>query len=219
MLPHLNQKSREGATLYASFCLAFTAFLRIGEFTYTPNDRQSADFGQQFLTRRSVELFNNYITLTLPVSKTDPFRQGITLYISASDDKACLVKALRRLFRQKASPDSPLFEIAGGFTRELVIGQVRQILTLLGVKGHYLGHSFRRGGATAAWEAGLSENEIMLLGRWKSDSYRRYIDIKPERILAASRRHQQHRSRYRQCLPCPCSMARALSVAPMESSF
>ena len=197
MLPHLNQKSREGATLSAAFCLAFAAFLRIGEFTYTSSDRQSADFGQWFLTRDSVQLFDDHMTLTLPASKTDPFRQGITLYISASDDNACPVKALRRLFRWKASPDSPLFETAGGFTRELVIGQVRQILTLLGVKGHYSGHSFRRGGATAAREAGLSEDEIMLLGRWKSDSYRRYIDTNPQRILAASRRQQQHRSRHR----------------------
>ena len=99
MLPHLNKNYREGATLYAAFCLAFAAFLRIGEFTYTANDRQSADFGQWFLTRRSVELFDDHMDLTLPASKTDPFRRGITLHIAASGDSACPVKALRRLFR------------------------------------------------------------------------------------------------------------------------
>ena len=77
------------------------------------------------------------------------------------------------------------------FTRELVVGQVRQILILLGVKGHYSGHSFRRGAATWAKEAGLTDHEIMLLGRWKSIAYRLYVDTHPERILAASRRHQR----------------------------
>ena len=191
MLPHLNRRSREGATLYAAFCLAFAAFLRVGEFTYSSSDREKADFSQWFLTRRSVTLYDNYLELRLPASKTDPFRRGITLTVAASGDDACPVRALRRLFRWKAPLDSPLFETAGGFTRELVVGQVRQILALLGVKGHYSGHSFRRGAATSARLAGLSDEEIMLLGRWKSAAYRLYIDTHPERILAASRRHQR----------------------------
>ena len=78
MLPHLSQRSREGATLYAAFCLAFAAFLRIGEFTYTSKDRDMADFDKWFLTRRSVRLFDDHLELALPASKTDPFRRGIT---------------------------------------------------------------------------------------------------------------------------------------------
>lgn len=191
MLPHLDQRTREGATLYAAFCLAFAGFLRVGEFTYSAEDRKTADFSKWFLTRRSVRLFDDHMELTLPVSKTDPFRRGVTLNISASDDDACPVKALRHLFRWKASLNSPLFETASGFSRELVIGQVRQILALLGVTGHYSGHSFRRGAATSAREAGLSDDEIMLLGRWKSDAYRLYVDTHPKHILAASRRHQR----------------------------
>ena len=46
MLPHLDQKSKEGATFYAVFCLAFAAFLRVGEFTYTSNDHGSSDFSK-----------------------------------------------------------------------------------------------------------------------------------------------------------------------------
>ena len=193
MLPHLNRRTREGASLYAAFCLAFAAFLRVGEFTYSNSDREKADFSQWFLTRDSVTLFDDYLELRLPASKTDPFRRGITLTVAASGDAACPVRALRHLFRWKASLDSPLFETAGGFTRDLVVGEVRQILALLGVKGHYLGHSFRRGAVMSARAAGLSDEEIMLLGRWKSEAYRLYIDTSPEHILAASRRHQRLR--------------------------
>ena len=197
MLGQLDQKSREGANFYAAFCLAFAGFLRVGELTYTSKERDAADFSKWFLTRCSIRLFDDRLEVLLPKSKTDQFRKGFTLHIAASGDDACPVKALRRLFRWKASPDSPLFEIAGGFSRDLVLSEVRQIMTSLGVKGHYSGHSFRRGAATSAREAGLSDSEIMLLGRWKSDSYRRYIDTRRERILAASRRHQQHRPRHR----------------------
>ena len=48
---------------------------------------------------------------------------------------------------------------------------MRSGLKNAGIMGSYSGHSFRRGAATTAKEAGLSESEIQLLGRWKSDSY------------------------------------------------
>ena len=100
MLPYLSQRTRESVTLYAAFCLAFAAFLRIGEFTYFAKDRQTADFSKWFLTRRSVRLFDNYLELTLPASKTDSFRRGITLTIADSGDDACPVQALRHLVRR-----------------------------------------------------------------------------------------------------------------------
>ena len=191
MLPSFSRRTREGSTLHAAFCLAFAAFLRIGEFTYTAKDLEDPDFSQWFLTRRSVTLHEDHLELTLPASKTDPFRRGITLKIAASGDEACPVQALRHLFRWEAPPDSPLFQWEGAFTRQLVTNKLREILTLLGVKGHYSGHSFRRGAATSAREAGCSSEEIQLLGRWKSDSYRLYIVTHPAHILAASRRHQR----------------------------
>ena len=191
MLPCFDCGTREGSTLHTAFCLAFAAFLRVGEFTYSAKDLADPDFSQWFLTRRSVTLHEDHLELTLPASKTDPFRRGITLKIAASGDEACPVQALRHLFRWEAPSDGPLFKWEGPFTRQLVTGKLREVLTLLGVKGHYSGHSFRRGAATSAREAGCSNEEIQLLGRWKSDSYRLYIVTHPAHILAASRRHQR----------------------------
>lgn len=193
LLQRLKQSDRYQATLYAAFCLAFGAFLRMGEFTYSTRDRQQEDFDQWFLTRRSVRFHDDHIELTLPASKTDPFRQGVTLTIAASSDDACAVKALNHLFKRwPAPPDAPLFEdtVSGDFNRDSVIHMLRQLLRQIGVEGHYSGHSFRRGAATSAKEAGLSDDEIQLLGRWKSDAYRLYVTYHPARILAISRRHQ-----------------------------
>ena len=38
-------------------------------------------------------------------------------------------------------------------------------------------HSFRIGAAKHAAKIGKSDDEIMTMGRWKSDSYKRYIRI------------------------------------------
>ena len=191
ILHQIDRNTREGATLYAAFCLAFAAFLRVGEFTYSAKDLKDPEFSQWFLTRRSVTLHKDHLELTLPASKTDPFRRGITLSVAASGDDACPVQALRRLFRWEAPPDGPLFQLGDAFTRQLVTGKLRETLTLLGIEGHYSGHSFRRGAATSARMAGLSDEEIQLLGRWRSDSYRLYNVTHPAHILAASRRHQR----------------------------
>ena len=39
----------------------------------------------------------------------------------------------------------------------------------------YKGHSSRIGAATLTAESGLSDAQIRLLGRWKSDAFRKYI--------------------------------------------
>ena len=163
MLPHFNRRTKAGSTMYAAFCLAFAAFLRVGQFTYSARDLEDLDFAEWFLTRRSVRLYEDHLELTLPASKNNPF----TLTIAASDDAACPVQALRHLFRWGSSSDSPLFQLDGAFTRETVTSQLRKILTLLGVEGHYSGHSYRRGAATSSREAGLTNEEIQLLGHCK----------------------------------------------------
>jgi len=60
--------------------LAFAGFLPIGEFTYRTLDLQMGPaFPTPFLRKCSIQLIQHdeHIELTLPASKTDPFRQGI----------------------------------------------------------------------------------------------------------------------------------------------
>ena len=44
ILSLFDTSSQYNVTLYASFCLAFADFLRIGEFTYSPNDLKDPEF-------------------------------------------------------------------------------------------------------------------------------------------------------------------------------
>lgn len=59
LLPQFDRTTLHGVTIQASFCLAFAAFLRVGEFTYNEKDMEDEDFSEWFLTRRSVKLSDN----------------------------------------------------------------------------------------------------------------------------------------------------------------
>ena len=213
LLEFLDQRSYRGATLYAAFCLAFAAFLRIGEFTWeahqwAPGD---SDFASWHATRRSIAFgptdsddhHPDRLFFTLPTSKTDPFRQGVTITIAAANDSACAVSALHLLFtRWPSPPETPLFTLRHwhhelgqnptAFDRRTVVNELRGCLTSAGISGGYSGHSFRRGAATSARMAGVADNDIQLLGRWRSDAYKRYIEVHPEYVYNISRRFQRH---------------------------
>ena len=88
--------------------------------------------------------------------------------ISAASDEACAVKSLRNLLEQfPKSHSHPLFSDSAGTLNRIYVTKKLQGIRILGYGGNYTGRSFRR----AARLAGLSDQEIQLLGRWKSNSY------------------------------------------------
>lgn len=185
------------AIIHAAYCLAFAGFLRAGEFTYSKRDLEDSNFASWHLTRQSIEFLPDRLLLTLPASKTDRYRRGITLTIAASGDAACAVKSLQNLFTQfPRHPSTPLFHSTsiGPFTREYLTAKLESDIRNLGIKGKFSGHSFRRGAATTAEKNGLPREEIQQLGRWKSDAYKLYIQPSQERIHDTSFRFQHHHS-------------------------
>ena len=216
LLASLDQMSHRRAMLYAAFCLAFAAFLRIGEFTWEAHQWASGDFASWHATCRSIAFgFNNSDTsgqdtsghhmdrlfFTLPASKSDPFRQGVTITIAAVNDRACAVSALHLLFTTWPSPsESPLFTLhhhepgqnPAAFDRRTVVNELRRCITSARISGGYSGHSFRRGAATSARMAGVADHNIQLLGRWRSDAYKHDIEVHPEHVYNVSRRFQLH---------------------------
>ena len=106
-------------------------------------------------------LFDDYIELTLPLSKTDPFRKGVTLSITSALDDAYPVSSLRNLFKRFPSdPSLLLFNSGRPFTRKLVTDVLRTTLRGLRYSSNYSSHSFRRGAATSVRDTGLSDNKI-----------------------------------------------------------
>ena len=180
MLHHLGRSNYDDLTIRAGFTLAFASFLRIGEFTYKAIDLQMGpSFQNWFLTKSCIRFIKNskHMELTLPASKTDPFRQGIELIIAGSHDNACPVRAMKQLIVRDTHrpPQAPLFCVGRiaqqPFTREYVVQKLQTIGTSSGLGvGSWNGHSFRRGAATWAAEVGIPAAQIQTLGRWRSDA-------------------------------------------------
>jgi len=112
----------------------------------------------------------------------------------------CPVTTLFRLFSltPQLPPSSPAFALpsssgtscltASSFTQLL-----RSQLLQLGIPASsYSGHSFRRGGASWAFQMGLSAEAIRLLGDWRSDAFIAYIAPSVSSRLSITNSFSQH---------------------------
>jgi len=201
ILRHLQSCEYDNIVLRAAFTLAFAALLWVGEFTYREVDKELGDsFARWYLPKRSIRVAGDgtNMELTIPASKTDPFRKGITFAIAATHDEGCPVPAMKQLQANDhhRSPHAPLFCVGThsqqAFMREHVVQKLQQLATIAGLRqDKWNGHSFRRGAATWAAQVGISEAEIQTLGRWRSDAYKVYIEYTSEERVSLSRRFQQ----------------------------
>ncbi|KAF7368055.1 Integrase/recombinase xerD [Mycena sanguinolenta] len=187
-------------TLYAAYCLGYAGLLRSGEITTGSGSGKDASLN---LTRDAIQFFPDFnscthIELTLPGSKTDPFRKGITITIAAAPGQpSCPVSAIKHLFTElPRAGNAPLFEGVDGkpLHYKAFVAGIRDSLTAAGIDpSGFAGHSLRRGAATEAAAAGFNDYEIQLLGRWRSDAYKLYIENPISRILQLSRQlHMAH---------------------------
>src|SRR5436190_3123996 len=184
--------THDDINVYAAFCTAFAGFLRIGEFTWSTWNNQSV---LQSLSRKSIQFVQDGVILQLPASKMDPFRKGISIPLSPSGDINCPVSALRTLVEHYPKPTTaPLFSrLIGPFDRKWVLQKLRQSLLFAGINPvEFSGHSFRRGAANSAFKAGISREDIMKMGRWKSDSIDRYFSLTTANKLLFSLSTQLH---------------------------
>ena len=80
-------------------------------------------------------------------------------------------------------------DVVTTLTYSILVSSLRSLLTRAGVdpKG-FTGHSFRRGGASCAFQAGVSGELIQLHGDWKSDAYLKYITVPMQHRLQVTQR-------------------------------
>ena len=177
--------------LWAACCLGFFGFLRSGELT-APEDGKFDP--SQHLSYADIAIDDNLnprrLSVTIKQSKTDPFRQGVTIFLGRTDTQLCPVAALLAYLAVRGPGEGPLFRFEDGraLTRTRLVTEVRRSLAGCNLRPQdYSGHSFRIGAATTAAACGASAETIMTLGRWKSQAYRLYIRLPSEQLARLSR--------------------------------
>jgi len=142
-------------------CTAFFGFLWVSKFTipaggsYDPSCHLSLQ-GVVVDNRANPHL----LQIFLKWSKTDPFKQGVKVYMGATDSTVCPIQAVLSYLKQRSTKLGPLFitEKGKGWTRSMFSSSLKSILHKLKLDQHcYNTHSFQVGAATSASLAQLSD--------------------------------------------------------------
>lgn len=175
ILPQICNSTYEAKLFSAVFVLAFRAFLRIGE---TVESGKSS----HVIQKRDVILnhTDKSVSVTINSSKTDQYGLKTRLVLNSEFVNLSLYDQLHQYLSVRPSINGSFFCHFNHekVTRYQVTVILKSALRFLGYnENDYNTHSFRIGAATHAAKMGKSDDEIMTMGRWKSDSYKRYIRI------------------------------------------
>ena len=167
--------------LWAAACVGFFVFLRVGEFTMSAPQAYDPDVHLNLSDLAlDSQIKPSVVQLRIKQSKTDPFRQGINIFLGKTDVAICPVQAVIQYIAVRSPNPGPLFMLSEGtpLTRGYLVSLVQAALRRGGLDDAcYNGHSFRRGAATTAAQQGLQDSLIQTLGRWRSDAYKIYIKL------------------------------------------
>lgn len=111
-------------------------------------------------------------------SKTDLFRQEVTLYLGRTSTTLRPVEGVLPYLVVRGNRPGLLFICEDGkmITRQLFSTFFDTVLGELQLeKSQFNTHSFHIGAATSAKEAGITDTYIKMTGRWQSNAYLQYI--------------------------------------------
>ena len=170
-IPHAISNSYEIIMYRAMFLLAFYGFLRIGEFASGADNSNLSQLSHITLDQHQIVIaFSSFKHHT---------GNPIHLTIKASVYPLyCPVHCLKHYISARGNIPGPLF----AFTPNLPISKFQFATTLKNclsfTKFHIdniKSHSFRIGMCSHCADMGMSDSQIRLLGRWKSDAFKSYI--------------------------------------------
>jgi hypothetical protein len=186
MYPLLDTSIPNHATIWALFLMAFYIMAR--KSNLVPDSQQAFDASKQ-LTRQDIVSHSSGDCLLVTIKWSKTRQCGGKLLqlplVTVPDSPLCPVSAYNKmvsLVPSKTSSPAFVFISKAGKHLPLSYPQYQSTLkTLISKIGknpkNYSSHSFRRGGASYAFQANLPSEIIKLMGDWSSDAYLEYIHI------------------------------------------
>ena len=159
--------------------LAFFAFLRMGEIT--TNKKGGCEPLQRNQLAYICDSSNQVVgmKLTFQNFKHSYNERPFTLTIKRQPT-CCPITLLLDYLALRGNRQGALFLTQQGtaVTREAFAGRLSEAINLCGLdSSRYKGHSFRIGAASYAAMQGMSDSQIRILGRWKSNAFHKYIRV------------------------------------------
>jgi len=136
------------------------------------------------------------LVVRIPKSKTNPYKERVDrVYIAGR--RGCTLDPVGAYHNMVTCSPAPNHAPAFGFTQAgryqpithaYFVKQTKLYAAAIGLDpAEVSGHSYRRGGATYAFTAGVPDSLIQAQGLWASLCYRGYIDMPIDTRLAVSR--------------------------------
>ena len=137
------------------------------------------------LTHERVNFSDEGILVTLLHTKTIQFgKRRLHIPLLRTTSIFCPVQAYEELALCDVHSSGPAFVFTKKgqvhwLTARLFIHTFRTVLKSGGIADShtFTGHSFRRGGATWAFQAGVPGELIQVCGDWASDAYKQYLEF------------------------------------------
>ena len=183
MYSYMNKRDPLHVACWAAFLLAF--FLMARKSNMVPTSLESFDARKQ-LSRQDIVSCDFGLCVHFSWSKTNQFGRRVLKIpiVRIPGSPLCPVTAYETLLRLvPGSKRWPAFvynsnPVLACVTTYKFVRILRSLLSKSGyVASNFSGHSFRRGGATFAFKAGVAGELIQMQGDWKSDAYLRYLDF------------------------------------------
>ena len=161
----------QASMMRALVTVAFFVFFRLGELVQKG--------GSVVVMLDGVVFPGEGMSVTLRRSKTSVVPVVIRV-VRALDVRVCPVRFTGEFLRVRGRVPGPLFcaPAGGGYSYSRVCRMLRVLFQACGLDAdRFKGHSFRIGAASEAARLGYSDAQIRLMGRWRSDAFRRYIRL------------------------------------------
>lgn len=171
----------------AAYTLAFHGFLRISEFTHSPDNPHNIKI--EHVCWQKDNRGKDVLQVSILSFKNKGNRGAVTLLVGRSPNSViCPVLACSQYLSIRPSLPGPLFLWEDGhpLARDTFSSLLKSNLQVAGLSdAFYKSHSFRIGACTYASSCGVSDEKIKKMGRWNSSAFQKYVRV-PTRDISFS---------------------------------